>query len=246
MARCFALTRSDWTSLAAVFRSVLAEYRCHVGTAKADTIALQDITTTVPERIGRTSYSYVALGAKDLAKAARMLETGDEMREALFEPPLLRELAYQENDGAINIIFMSDDGSDVRLLLKEKAALVGIDIPSARDTTRSFNLYRIVFRDTDGDGRLTALDRWVPYVSDLDGRNLQPIAPDSVDALRMFESFRKDEMFVIARIRPRDPRVPESDREQIVCTYDVHARKLSPVLTNDSLLREARKILQTK
>ncbi len=218
--------------------------------AKADTLALQDIVSTVPERIGRTHYSYLSLAAKDLAKPSGMPKYSEKgYSEAVkYSRPsgASDEIIFNSYDEAINIIFLSDDGSDMRLLLREKGAVVSTDIPSSDDTAQSYNLYQIVFRDTNGDGRLTSEDRSILYISDLDGRNLRPLLPDSVDAKRVVRSFRDDEIFIMCQIRPRDPKVPESDWREIIYRYDVLAQKLSTILPDDRLMNEARRILQTE
>jgi hypothetical protein len=216
--------------------------------AKADTLALQDITSSIPSRIGNTKYCYITLSAKDLTKPARIPKSSDEPSKAQYFSAQIQRDAIDAlpTDEAINLIFLSDDGSDVRLLLNEKGAIIGTDIPSSDDTIQSFNLYYIVFRDTDGNGRLTPADRSIPYVSDLDGRNLRPLTPDSVETKGIMKSFREYEIFVVGRIRPADPTVPEEDWAEVTFKYDIRTRKLSSVLPDDRLLNEARRILQTK
>jgi hypothetical protein len=203
--------------------------------AKADTLALQDITSSAPSRIGKTKYCYISLSAKDLTKPARMPKSSDESSRAQYHSIQIQsdEFNILSNDEAINLIFLSDDGSDVRLLLKEKGAIVGTDIPSRDDTVQSFNLYLIVFHDTDGDGRLASEDRSTPYISDLDGRNLRPLTPDSVVATGVMKSVREHEVL-------------EAAWAEVTFKYDVRTQKLSPILPDDRLLNEARRILQKK
>lgn len=216
--------------------------------AKADTVALQDIRSTIPWRIGRTNYSYITLSARDLTKPVPVRQYAPRSAAVKFRSfdGEFDDREALSDDDAINIIFMSDDGTDVRLLLHEKGAIVGTDIPSSDDSTRCFSIYRIVFRDTDGDGRLTSADREMLYISDLDGRNLRPLLPDSVDVKRAVGSFRDNEIFVVCAIRSRDPKVPKSDWGEIIYRYDALSQKLSPLLPDDKLMNEARRILQTK
>jgi hypothetical protein len=215
--------------------------------ARADTLALQDVTISLPSRIGKTKYSYMSVVAKDLTKPVRMKDSSPEpagevhcisIPEDRFEatPWIPR----------INLVFMSDDGTDVRLLLKEKAAIVRTQIPSSQDTTDSFILYRIVFRDSNGDGLLTWDDDSVPYISDLDGRNLHPLVPDSIDVTAVDKSFRDNELFISGLIRPKDAKVPKADWPETLFKYDIAARRLSPILRDDKVLDEARRMLQMK
>jgi hypothetical protein len=216
--------------------------------AKADTLALQDITSSWPSRIGKTKYCYISLWTKDLTTPVRLPKPSDRSSGGVNYCIAIQkdELNVVPNNEAVNLIFMSDDGSDVRLLLNEKGAIVRSDIPTSEDTSQSFNLYRIVFRDTNGDGRLTSDDQSTPYISDLDGRNLRPLTPDSVVAGGVVRSFRKDEVFISGQIRSKDPKVPEADWVEINFKYNVRTGKLSSILPDDRLLNEARRILQTK
>lgn len=217
--------------------------------ARSDSLALQDIMTTIPRRIGSTSYSFVALVSKDLERAINL--RAYEQDQPASEIRLLRysdvtEAAERNSlygPGTVNLAFLSDDGSDIRLLTQQRACITSADIPQAGDTVQQFILYRIVFKDTNGDGRLTDRDQTELYISDISGRNLRRVAPESLAVQELVKSFRQRKLIIRAQVRPGDPSVPRADWREQVCTYSWTTGAFTQLLPDKQVLDLARRIL---
>jgi hypothetical protein len=214
-----------------------------------DTLAIQDIITTMPCRIGQTSYTYVALVSKDLQHAIYIKDYLDAQsgpdRGAMLTRPAIEEdeRSSLHSPGTINLAFMSDDRSDMRLLTQRKACVAQADIPPPGDTLQKFILYRIVLDDTDGDGRLTNRDRSTLCISDLSGHNLKQVAPDSIIVRELVKSFRGGKLVFRGQIRPLNSSIVEDDWPEQIYTYDVRTGTLAELLPNEEVLNLARRIL---
>jgi hypothetical protein len=217
--------------------------------ARKDSLAIQDIITTIPRRIGATSYTYVALISKDLERAINISAYMEAESAENRGPALMRIMTESEEQnslysaGTINLAFISDDGSDTRLLTQQKAYVVRADIPRPGDTLQKFILYRIVFHDTNGDGRLTDRDEARLYISDLSGHNLRPVTPDSIVVRELVKSFRRGKLIFRGQSRPHDPTIPQKDWREQVYTYDLGSGNLAELLPDEKVLDLARKIL---
>ncbi|HEX9655570.1 MAG TPA: hypothetical protein VGB89_01495 [Bacteroidota bacterium] len=223
--------------------------------ARKDSLAIQDIVTTIPRRIGATAYTYVTLISKDLEKAINIsayLEAESAGKRGPSPMALVRVVPESEErnslsgNGTINLAFISDDGSDIRLVTQQKACVVRADIPQPGDTLQKFILYRIVFHDTNGDGRLTDRDESGLYISDLNGLNLRPVTPDSIIVRELVKSFRRDKLVFRGQSRPHDPSIPQRDWREQVYTYDLRTGNLAELLPDERVLNLARKILWGK
>lgn len=216
--------------------------------ATKDTLALQDVSMTLPRQVGTTPYRFVQLRAKDLTTPIRIMkysELGPPPGTAVG-PDYSREYNVLEGSSTINLVFIKADGSDAHLLLDKKGFIATADIPSERDTSQRFNIYRLVFDDTDNDGRLTSSDRSDLYVSDLLGRNLHRITDDKVKVTRYIKANREGKILLLAKIRPGDPKIAEADWIEKIFVYDLKSNQLSPFITDESLLKTVREILWSK
>lgn len=216
--------------------------------AASDSLALQDISMTLPRQIGTTPYRFIQLKAKDLTTPTRIVKY-----MGLGAPPGIRvepdyshEYNALEGSATINIVFIKADGSDAHLLLDKKGFIATADIPNERDTSQRFNIYRLVFEDTDNDGRLTSSDRFDLYVSDLYGRNLRRVTDDKIKVTRYLKAIRESRILFLAKVRPADPKLGEADWLEKIFVYDLQSNQLSPFFTGDSLLTIARQMLWTK
>jgi len=188
-----------------------------------DSLATQDISLALPRRIGNSDIVFVEIGVKDL----------EQPREITIGMAPSR---------SINLLFCRRDGSQARLLLDRKAFVVGIDIPTERDTSRTYNLYEIVFEDTDEDGRLTHRDRPRLFGSKLDGSGLTQVLPDSLHCGRYrFQENGTGLVLVVREWRPGLQR-SEDEPEQLL-VYDLQTNELRPFMENASLIERARRIL---
>jgi ribosomal protein S4E len=146
----------------------------------------------------------------------------------------------------INIIFLRKDGSAARLLLDRKAYITYAKIPREDDSLQMCTVYKIAFRDTDGDGRIGFTDSTEIYVADLDGRNLSPILPENASWEGFAVSKDRQTLKVRASIRPSNSRIKRDDWPQKLFVYDIKTRKLHPYSGIDSTLSVAQQILWGK
>jgi hypothetical protein len=216
--------------------------------AASDSVALQDISMTLPRQIGASPYRFIQLRSKDLTTPKRIMKYSE-----LGPPPGMRiepDYSYEynalEGSATINIVFIKADGSDAHLLLDKKGFIATADIPNERDTSQRFNIYRLVFEDTDNDGRLTSSDRFDLYVSDLFGRNLRRITDAKIKVIRYLKSIHENKVLLLARVRPADPKLAEADWLEEIFVYDLKENQLSPFFSSDSLLTKVREMLWTK
>ncbi len=214
-----------------------------------DTLALQDISMTLPRQIGTTQYRFIQLRTKDLTTPVRMMKYSQLAAPAMtsrLEPDYSYEYDALQGSSTINLVFIKSDGSDAHLLLDKKGFISTADIPNERDTNQKFNVYRLVFEDTDNDGRLTSQDRFDLFVSDFLGKNLRQITDSTIKVTRYMKSIREGRLFLLAKVRPVDPKIPETDWIEKVFVYDLNSNRLSPFLADEVLLKKVREMLWSK
>lgn len=216
--------------------------------AISDSLSQQDISLTLPRSIGITPYRFIQVTAKDLTTPVRIMKYS-----ALSAPPSeirIPDYSYENNvlseGGTINLLFLKADGSELRLLLDKKGFVASADIPNERDSTQNFNVYRLVFYDTDGDGRLTRLDRSDLYCSDLNGCNLRQVTNDSIRIVRYTKSLRENKLYIQAKVRPADTKIPEADWSERIFVYDVKSSQLAPFVAEEGVLKKVREMLWSK
>jgi hypothetical protein len=201
-----------------------------------DSTILQDLRPALPILIGRSHFAYVGLRVKDL-------ET-PKVRSSYRVAKYYDDEAYESN--YTNIIFFRDDGFKAKLLLDRKAYISLTDIPHAQDSLRSFNLYRISYSDTDGDGRIGPGDSSNLFVSDLDGQHLTAVLPSGMRLQEYDVAEDHHTIRIRVSIRPNDAHIGEQDWPQRLLDYDVRLRQLRPNLQVDSTLSVAKEILWSK
>ncbi len=215
-----------------------------------DTLALQDISMTLPRQIGVTQYRFIQLRAKDLTTPVRIMKYSRlEIPPAMTmrtEPDYSYEYNALEGSSTINIVFIKADGTDAHLFLDKKGFIATADIPSEQDTAQKFNVYRLVFEDTDNDGRLTSLDRFDLYVSDLFGKNLHQISDSTLKVTRYLKSIREGKILLLAKVRPADSKIAEADWLEKIFVYDLKSNQLSAFFTDESVLSKVREMLWSK
>jgi|GEM_PF-2111058 len=213
-----------------------------------DTLALQDVSMTLPRQVGTTPYRFVQLRAKDLTTPSGIMKYSEPgpIPWTPVGPDYSREYNVLEGNSTINLVFIKADGSDAHLLLDRKGFMATADIPSERDTSQRFDIYRLAFYDTDNDGRLTRSDISDLYVSDLFGRNLRQITDSTIKVTRYVKSIREGKVLLLAKVRPADSKIAEADWVERVFVYDLKSDQLSPFLTDESLLKKVREMLWSK
>ena len=207
--------------------------------AIAESLAIQDISISLPKRIGNSAFQFIGLSVKDLTEPVGLAVRIVESHVAYY--------SYERNvlsrHGSINLVFMELDGSNPRLLLDKKGFIVAADIPEEGDSLQHFNLYRVVFNDTDDDGRLTRLDRFDLYCSDINGRNLRRITDDSLRVTNYTKSLHDQKVYISARVRSKNADQPETDWPEHIYVYDIRSDLLTSFFSDPRILEEARRLL---
>jgi len=209
--------------------------------AIAESLAIQDISMSLPRRIGHSTFQFIEFSVKDLTEPVFAYATIVEPTEPYYS----HERNVLSRHGAINLVFMGLDGSNPHLLLNKKGFIAAADIPGERDSLQGFNIYRIVLKDTDDDGRLTRLDRFNLYCSDINGRNLYPITGDSLRVLNYTKSVQDDKVYIKARVQPENDNRPEADWPEHIYVHDLRSNLLSSFFSDPEILKEARRLLQS-
>ena len=115
-----------------------------------------------------------------------------------------------------------------------------------RGTSLSVKTSRSGFRDTDGDGRISFADSTEIFVADLDGQNLSSVLPSGLIEDGFAESSNRQQLYVRAKMRPKDSSITQADWPEKLFVYDIKARKLRPFSEIDSTLSLAKQILWGK
>ncbi len=209
--------------------------------AMRDTLVLQDISMTMPRQVGRTDYRFVQIKVKELT-APTSVVTLTYAELGLPDFPEYREYNSLEGGSAVNLVFMKADGSGAHLLLKRKALITFADIPSKEDTLQDVIVYRMVFRDTNGDGRLTDQDHSEFLVSTLNGEDLRQLSTPDFIVTRFKLLPGKNTLVLLARVRPGKKQLNVADWPQELFSYNLNTNAEAP-LVQDTLLMKARQLL---
>ena len=237
--------------------------------AITDSLVLQDVSLSLPRSIGISPYRFIQVIAKDYTTPIRVMKFSD-----LGPPPSMvrgPEYAYENNvlngSGTYNLLFFKADGSDPHLLLDKKCFVLSADIPTERDSDQLFNVYRLIFTDTDGDGLsdgtevntthtdplvadtdagLTRFDRSDLYCSDINGLHLRQITNDSLRIVRYTKASHDGKLYIQVKARPSDSKIPEADWQERILVYDVKSSQLAPLVSEEGVLKKVRQILWSK
>lgn len=140
---------------------------------------LQHIVFSRPDKIKNTDYYLAAVTILDK-------KMPEEIKDALKEAAQLDESMF---GATINILFFKEDRSEVYTLLNKSGYIASITYPGhnsdyyyPREEVEKvpFILYKISMRDDNGDNRINDKDKMAFYLSDLNGKNLERITPDTI------------------------------------------------------------------
>jgi hypothetical protein len=214
--------------------------------ALSDSLILQDISMTLPRSIGISHYQFIQLISRDLTEPVRISSERSPKAISIVPYDYAHEYNALIQSGTINLLFLKADGSDPHLLLDRKAFIATADIPRESDSLQTVNIYRIVFEDTDNDGRLTLLDRSSLWYSDLDGRHLCMIINDSLRVVRYSKLLRDNKIYIQVKIEPVDKSRPEIDWPERIYVFDTLSHELSPLISETEILDRVWKQLWSK
>jgi len=203
-----------------------------------DSTVSQDLSLSLPNRVGRTNTMYALVKVKDLS--------APQPKDALREVKLAEYSSVSQSPAVVNIVFSNLDGSNAHLLLNRKAFISSFSFPSYLDSLQSYILYHVAFYDTDHDGRLTQRDSSQLYISDLNGQNLQLMLPKNIDVITYDQSSDGRSIFLLTRAPIPGRQAKAEDWPERVMVYDVHSRLLRPYFAEVDWSRKAQDILWSK
>lgn len=165
----------------------------------------------------------------------------------------------------VNLIFLDENHQHIHTLLDKKGLILEVwypskiaDMPTRQeintqnkntDSLKSktknvmardfpYNLYAIVFEDTNKDGRLNENDVNDLYISDVNGKNLKKIHPN-ID-IRSFKLWNGEKKFFIKYLDCKeDPRY----RMEKYAFYDIQSYTFTPLETMHNALKKVEKII---
>ena len=142
---------------------------------------LQHIVFTRPDKIKYTDLYLTEITILDK-------KMPNEIKEALKEAAQLDEKMF---GATINVLFFKEDRSEVYTLLKKSAYIDLISypgtlwrwdymMPKEQLEKMPFILFKIAMNDDNGDNRINYKDNMAFYLSDLYGKNIERITPDTI------------------------------------------------------------------
>jgi hypothetical protein len=207
-------------------------------------MSLQEVEFVLPRPIHDSEYSYIKISEVDLKVPENLpVSEGPQAMLDLPVPEFYGRWASEEL-GAVNLLFFKGDFQDAHLLLDRRAYVAVIDVPTPKDSLQSVILYELVVADTNGDGRLNALDRRELYVSDLVGRNLRWVPTDGLRVLDWEWNRPHTRLYLEAKRIPEDPDVREEHWDRVLLMYDPATDRLEMPAKGVELLAEAKRLLQ--
>jgi hypothetical protein len=143
---------------------------------------LQHIIYDQPKKIKSTDYylSEATIYDKKMPQ---------DIKNAFMEAAQLNEKMF---GATINILFFKEDRSEVYSLLNKNAYIDQVSFPREqryrhydyapyeKEELQPYIIYKIAMKDDNGDNRINSLDNMSYYISDLSGKNLQQITPDTL------------------------------------------------------------------
>ena len=203
--------------------------------AKSDSLALQDIRVSLPQRTFNSDYRFIRLECKDLIKPRHGIAHSSSVN--LIEPK------YYGIKNLVNVLFYNSDYSDVHLLLDEKANIVIMESPGMEDTLQNYILYGIVSEDTNGDSRLNRNDKMHLFLSDLSGHDLHRITDDHKYLINYSISACNSNIFLLTQNIPADENMSQEHWEQELYIYNTEDRKLFSPFKDYDYIKLARELI---
>ena len=166
------------------------------GKAKAAelNLSIQHVMYEIPKKINKSNYLFTKVIILDK-------ELPEEVKRSMAA---MNDINYSYIGAPINIIFFKDDRSETHKLLKTNGYIETMIYPDGyyeQFKNLPFILYQIADEDTNNDSRINDEDNLAYYISDLDGKNLMQITPDSISLQK--HQFNRDftELYFIEEIK---------------------------------------------
>lgn len=144
----------------------------------------------------------------------------------------------------VNLIFFDPKNAGSRLLFDYPVIISEIDYPdSEQSTLKSHMIYKVIHRDTNGDGVMNSADNKVLFTSDLQGKNLHQITPDTltVESYQYRNELRG--LIILLAIPNHREGIRKEQWERRIYWYDFKTKELQTDKNLLELLEKAKQIL---
>jgi len=208
-------------------------------------MALQDIRLLPPRKLPKSDSWVVEIEQRDLQRERNMkqfmLQAGNPVYGPYREPPAFGHISGQTT---VNLLIYSKSDPDGFLLFDRQVLIGKVMVPVHPDDPQEYILYSVVLTDSNQDGRLSDADGQSLWISELDGRQLAQITPDSLVLDGFSFSRDKKQIYICAWKRPSEPLMPREHWEQGIYRFDVDRKQIEPIPIDPAHLAKARWLLQ--
>jgi hypothetical protein len=145
---------------------------------------------------------------------------------------------------AINIAILDVKRNDFRLIFSRPALIRDINRPEKEsDSLQPVLLYEAYVNDTNGDGIVGSKDNLTLFSSELDGRGLTQVTPDSLSVTEWKFTEGLQKLIISAKVRPAH--ISDEDRPlpRRLFWYDLKSKVLYSQPSMDRLLETTKQIL---
>jgi hypothetical protein len=207
-------------------------------------VALVKDTTDHPERAAYTRFSLPRHIPGTRYSRCDVLFVDQDAKSKFEKLGSYSSRSGEDYGSTINVAIFDTATEDCRLVFPRPALLRDFErMHDDMDSLVTGLLYEAYMNDTNHDGLLGTEDNLALFFSDLDGRNLVQITPDSValEEWKVLGSSRKLAISVKVRPNSSSPQVPPA--RHLLLWYDLKGRTLSSSRSLDRLLEESKRIM---
>jgi hypothetical protein len=160
---------------------------------------------------------------------------------------------YRDSLVLTNLIFYDKIKNTSELLLDRKAIISQFEILGTQNQRDSqvpseaitvpdnpqFSIYKIIEKDTNGDGELNNNDASIGYLSSLKGKELRAITPENSQLINWsFYSQNKLIFLEIQKDANSDNKFADDRDSKMLYFYDLEQKKLRPITPENNRLQE--------
>lgn len=131
----------------------------------------------------------------------------------------------------VNVAMANFEDSQLRLVFDKRVVVKRVDYPARQsDSTQKMILFEVLPIDSNHDGMIDGNDNTVLFFSDLDGKNLTQMTPDSVTVTGWSFVSDKNRLAITVVEQPMGGAFEKGSKPEHLCGYDFSTRKFSRLL----------------
>ncbi len=186
---------------------------------------ISNLMYSFPENIFGSTYSIRAINiqelqTKELYKRAGVIEPGS----------------------IVNLVFYNPKMQDYRLLFKKPVVVKRYSHPvDSNDLGQTKIVYEINTFDSNKDGVINSTDNAILFISDLDGKELIQVTPDTVSVVEYRFAEKYQSIIIDSKYSPNDPKIDEYLWPHKQFWYDISSKQFK-YFEFDTLLNQTKKI----